>query len=129
MRVEGAATSAHAFNRLRDIAAAAVDEQSSQALTLVELVRAYSLSSLDGSDTRLRKWTDAFGTTSAWDITSEQLETAAHAMVAHGYKPSASNRDLSALGSAYRWAKTRRLSPRGFRSPTLGVARFEEATQ
>ena len=48
-------------------------------------------------------------------------------MLEHGYKPSAVNRDLSALGSAYRWAKARRLSPRGFKSPTLGVARFEEA--
>ena len=27
----------------------------------------------------------------------------------------------------YRWAKKRRLSPRGFRSPTLGVPRFEES--
>ncbi len=87
----------------------------------------HSLVALDGSDTRLKKWVAALGTISAWDITSEQLETAAHAMVAHGYKPSAANRDLSALGSAYRWAKARRLSPRGFRSPTLGVARFEEA--
>lgn len=69
----------------------------------------------------------AFGSTSAWDVSSEQLEAAAQAMLEHGYKPSAVNRDLSALGSAYRWAKARRLSPRGFKSPTLGVARFEEA--
>ena len=48
-------------------------------------------------------------------------------MLDHGYKPSAVNRDLSALGSAYRWAKDKRFSPRGFRSPTLGVRRFEEA--
>ncbi len=108
-------------------AVAAAEDQPSQSLTLAELVRAWSLASLDGSHTRLRKWTAAFGSTSAWDITAEQLETAARAMVDHGYRPSASNRDLSALGSAYRWAKTKRLSPRGFRSPTLGVARFEEA--
>jgi hypothetical protein len=69
-------------------AVAGVDEQSAQSLTLAELVRAYSLSVLDGSDKRLRKWTAAFGATSAWDITSEQLEIAAHAMVSHGYKPS-----------------------------------------
>jgi integrase len=91
------------------------------------LVRAYALSSLDDADTRLRKWMGAFGATSAWEITSEQLETAAAALVEHGYKPSAVNRDLSALGSAYRWAKAKRLSPKGFLSPTLGVTRFEEA--
>jgi integrase len=31
------------------------------------------------------------------------------------------------MGSAYRWAKAKRLCPKGFRSPTLGVTRFEEA--
>lgn len=112
-----------------DLAAAlaSVEEQPAQELTLAELVRAYSLTALDGTDVRLRKWVAAFGTQSAWAITSEQLETAAHAMLEHGYKPSASNRDLSSLGSVYRWAKAKRLAPRGFRSPTLGVARFEEA--
>jgi integrase len=112
-----------------DLAAAlaAVEELPTQPLTLAELVQAHALVTLDGSDTRLRKWTAAFGHRSAWGITSEELETAAQALVRHGYKPSAVNRDLSALGSAYRWAKAKRLSPRGFRSPTLGVVRFEEA--
>jgi integrase len=112
-----------------DLAAAmaAAQDRPAQSLTLAELVRAHALVVLDGSDTRLRKWTEAFGTTSAWDITPEQLETAAAAMVEHGYKPSAVNRDLSAMGSAYRWAKAKRLCPKGFRSPTLGVTRFEEA--
>lgn len=108
-------------------ALAAMQEPVSQALTLGELVHAHALVTLDGSDTRLKKWVAAFGSTSAWDVSSEQLEAAAQAMLEHGYKPSAVNRDLSALGSAYRWAKARRLSPRGFKSPTLGVARFEEA--
>nr|WP_236600062.1 site-specific integrase [Ramlibacter alkalitolerans] len=45
----------------------------------------------------------------------------------HGYTPSAVNRDLSALGSAYRWAREKRFAPRGFRSPTLDVPRYEEA--
>lgn len=112
-----------------DLAAAlaSVEEQPARELTLAELVRAYSLTALDGTDVRLRKWVAAFGSQSAWGITSEQLETAAHAMLEHGYKPSASNRDLSSLGSVYRWAKAKRLAPRGFRSPTLGVVRFEEA--
>lgn len=47
-------------------------------------------------------------------------------MIDGGYKPSAVNRDLSALGSAYRWAISKRRSPRGFRSPTLEVPRKEE---
>jgi integrase len=45
----------------------------------------------------------------------------------HGYAGATANRDLPTLGSMYRWAKKRRLSPRGFRSPTLGVQRFEES--
>jgi hypothetical protein len=114
-----------------DLAAAlaAVDEQPAQALTLRELFHAHALVTLDGSDTRLKKWAAAFGATSAWEVSSEQLESAARAMFEHGYKPSAINRDLSAMGSAYRWAKAKRLSPKGFRSPTLGVTRFEEAIQ
>ena len=106
--------------------AAAERHHQAQPLTLGELVRAWSAVALDGSDTRLRKWVVAFGNLSAWDITGEQLDTAAQAMLTHGYKPSAVNRDLSALASAYRWAKGRRLSPRGFRSPTLDVRRREE---
>ncbi len=111
-----------------DLAAAlvATESQIAQALTLGELVEAWSLKTLDGSDTRLRKWVAAFGSRSAWDITAEQLDTAAQALREHGYSPSAVNRDLSALGSAYRWAKARRLTPRGFRSPTLDVPRAAE---
>jgi integrase len=105
-------------------AVAAAEQHQAQPMTLGELVRAWSSATLDGSDTRLRKWVSAFGHLSAWDISSEQLDTAAHAMLTQGgYKPSAVNRDLSALGSAYRWAKERRLAPRGFRSPTLDVRR------
>lgn len=95
-------------------------------LTLSELARAFCNAHADESDLRLRKWVEAFGSLSAWAITSEQLETAAQAMREHGYAGATVNRDLSTLGSLYRWAKQRRLSPRGFRSPTLGVQRFEE---
>lgn len=105
----------------------AVTEQPAADLTLTELVRAFSVAHCDGSDARLRKWCAAFGDTSAWAIASEQLQTAAQAMLDHGYKASAVNRDLSAIGSAYRWARKKRLAPRGFKSPTLGVQRFEEA--
>jgi integrase len=96
-------------------------------MTLAELVLGFNTAAVGDYDWRLRKWLDAFGPTSAWAITSEQLETAAQAMLAHGYMPSTVNRDLSALGTCYRWAKSKRLSPRGFRSPTLGVQRLEEA--
>lgn len=116
------------MRKLIDLAAAvaATESQAAQALTLGELVQAWSMTVLDGSDTRLRKWVAAFGSRSAWDISSEQLDTAAQALREHGYSASAVNRDLSALGSAYRWAKSRRLAPRGFRSPTLDVARAAE---
>jgi integrase len=111
-----------------DLAAAlaAVAEQPSADLTLAELVRGASVALCDGSETRLRKWVEAYGTTSAWSLTSEQLQVAAQAMRDHGYSPAAVNRDLSALGSVYRWAREKRLAPRGFRSPTLGVQRYEE---
>jgi hypothetical protein len=81
---------------------------------------------LDGSDTRLSKWVGAFGEVSAWEIIGEQLDTASQFMFSNGYKPSAVTRDISALGSAYRWARERRLAPRGFRSPTLDAKRRAE---
>lgn len=93
-------------------------------LNLLELVRACALARLDSCNQCLRKWTEAFGAESAWGIKSEQLEVAAQAMVEAGYKSSSVNRDLSSLGTVYRWAKERRLSPRGFRSPTLEARRF-----
>lgn len=95
-------------------------------LTLAELVSARALARCDDLDVRLRKWTDAYGSLSAWTLTSEQVQTAADAMLDHGYKPSAINRDVSALGTVYRWAKEQRLAPKGFRSPTLDVRRFDE---
>lgn len=112
-----------------DLASAVSAIKTSEAaeLSLAELAHAFGAAHPgDESGLRLRKWVDAFGTLSAWLITPEQLETAAHAMREHGYAGATVNRDLSTLGSLYRWAKQRRLSPRGFRSPTLGVQRFEE---
>jgi integrase len=107
-------------------ALAAASSHEASELTLSELVHACAAAKLDGCDLRLRKWLEAFGSQSAWAITAEQLEIAAQAMLDAGYKPSTANRDLSSLGTIYRWARERRLSPRGFRSPTLGVRRFEE---
>lgn len=111
-----------------DLAAAviAAGHHEGAELTFSELARAFCAAHMDESDLRLRKWIDAFGALSAWALTTEQIEVAAAAMHAHGYAGATVNRDVSSLGSVYRWAKARRLSPRGFRSPTLGVKRFEE---
>jgi integrase len=51
---------------------------------------------------------------------------ASQAMIDHGYCPSTVNRDIGTIGSVYKWAKSKHLSPRGFRSPSIGVRRFEE---
>jgi integrase len=108
-------------------AVAATKEHLPVEMTLAELILGFNTATAGDYDWRLRKWIDAFGRTSAWDVRSDQLESAAQAMRAHGYKASTVNRDLSALGTCYRWAKAQRLSPRGFCSPTLAVQRFEEA--
>ena len=105
----------------------AVADQPAADLTLAELVRAYVVAKLDASgQQRLKKWVEAFGHEPARTLLSERLEVAAQAMVEHGYAPATANRDLSTLGSCYRWAKERRLPPRGFKSPTIGVRRFDE---
>ncbi len=107
-------------------AAAAAEDHVPTALTLRELVLGFNTRAATDYDWRLRKWLDAFGDRSAWDITSETLEACAQAMRQAGYKPSTINRDISALGTCYKWARQQRLSPRGFRSPTLGVRRYDE---
>ncbi len=104
-----------------------VKEQPVNQLTLAELIAAYSATHLDQRELRLKKWLQAFGHLCAWAITSEQLDLSAQAMVEHGYSPATANRDLSSIGSVYRWAKEKRMSPRGFKSPTLSVRRFAEA--
>ncbi len=95
-------------------------------LTFAELANAHAVAVCDGSDLRLRKWVAGFGSLSAWKLPPEQIEAAAQAMIEHGYSPSTVNRDIGTLGSVYKWAKLKRLSPRGFKSPSLGVRRYEE---
>ena len=107
-------------------AVAACEHHQAAPLTLAELVRAFNTRNLGDDDWRLRKWLDAFGHLSAWELTSEVLENAAAAMLKAGYKPSTVNRDLSTLGTCYKWAHQQRLCPRGFRSPTLAVRRLRE---
>lgn len=100
--------------------------QPAQELTFAELVNAYCAVRCDDTDVRTRKWLDAFGARSAWEISTEELTVAHQSMIAHGYSTSAANRDVSAIGSIYRWAIDRRITPMGFKSPTVGVRRASE---
>jgi integrase len=95
-------------------------------LLFCELCRAYSSAHYDGSDLQLKKWIDLFDGRIAWSITSEELDRAGVAMIEHGYAPATVNRNISQIGSLYKWAARRRIVPVGFRSPTLGMVRYEE---
>lgn len=109
-------------------AMAQVSENIATEMTFGELAKAYCAQHFDGgADMRLRKWVEAFGPESAWAITTRQLSVAAEAMLQSGlYKPSTVNRDTSTIGTLYKWAIRRHLTPTGFVSPTLGLIRFEE---
>jgi integrase len=95
-------------------------------LLFSELCRAYSSTHYDGSDLQLRKWIDLFEGRLAWSVTSEELHRAGVAMIEHGYARATVNRNISQIGSLYKWAARRRIAPVGFRSPTLGMIRYEE---
>jgi len=110
---------------LKAAVAALADYQATE-MTVAELVDAYTAANPDGTAARLRKWQDAFAAMSAWELPTEAITACASALVNGGYAPASVNRDVSALGSAYRWAQRLRLTPRGFRSPTLGVERYAE---
>ena len=114
------------FNVNLVAAVRSVEDYQAQALTLEELVRAYDAHGCPAESFRLRKWIEALGHMSAWEVTTEEFSAATQSMVDGGYKASAPNRDLSALGTVYRWAIQRRLPPRGFKSPTVGAKRFSE---
>jgi integrase len=47
-------------------------------------------------------------------------------MIEHGYAPATVNRNISQIGSLYKWAARRRIVPVGFRSPTLSMVRYDE---
>jgi len=97
-------------------------------LTLRELVAAYAAVHLDETQMQLRKWLDAFGERSAWEITAAELAHAAEAMMDSGlYQPATVNRNLSFLGTVFKFARARRLAPAGWVSPTLAVPRYPEA--
>ena len=66
-----------------DLAAAmaAPQEFAAVEMTLAELILGFNTATVGDYDWRLRKWIEAFGPSSAWAITSEQLESAAQERV------------------------------------------------
>ena len=98
-------------------------------ITFPALCHAYCAVVWDGADMMLRKWVNAFGPTSAWAVTGDMLERCIEAMQAAGYQNSSVNRDISQIGSIYKWAKAKRMTPKGFRSPTLDIRRLDEAVR
>ena len=95
-------------------------------MTFGELSRAYLSVHYNGADMQMRKWIELFETRSAWAVTAEELARAGAAMIDNGYSPSTVNRNLSQIGSIYRWAKRRMLTPPGFISPTISQHRYPE---
>lgn len=108
-------------------ALAAVENHAPASLTVQELVHAHDARNpTKPAAPHITRWLDAIGHLSAWDITTEQLQAICNALESVGYAPAYINRQGSALGSAYKWAKRLHLPPRGFRSPTLGLVRLPE---
>lgn len=79
-------------------AMAQIVDQPALDLTFAELIQAYCAVRCDDTDVRTKKWVEAFGPSSAWEISTEELTRAHQAMVAHGYSAAAANRDVSAIG-------------------------------
>jgi integrase len=98
-------------------------------ITFAKLCAAYIAVVYDGADLRVRKWVEAFGSTSAWEVSRDMLERCIEAMQAAAYKNSTINRDISQIGSIYKWANAKRMAPKGFRRPTLDIPRLDEAVR
>ena len=111
---------------LRAALEASPTPQENHNLTFGELARAYLATHYNGADMQMRKWLDLMGNRSAWSVTPEELARAGVAMLENGYSPSTVNRNLSQIGSIYRWAKRQMLTPVGFISPTLSQHRYPE---
>lgn len=95
-------------------------------LTFGELARAYLATHYNGADMQMRKWIDLLEGRSAWNITPDELSRAGVVMLENGYSPSTVNRNFSQIGSIYRWAKRKMLTPNGFISPTISQHRYPE---
>jgi integrase len=111
---------------LRAALATSPTKQENHNFTFGELARAYLATHYNGADMQMRKWLDLLGNRSAWSINAEELARAGVAMIDNGYSPSTVNRNLSQIGSIYRWAKRKMLTPVGFISPTLSQHRYPE---
>lgn len=98
-------------------------------VTFAELCAAYCAVVFDGADYVVRKWvgTLGLGPLPAWSITRDMLEAGMREMTAKDYLPSTINRDISQIGSIYKWARKKRMSPTSFRSPTADIERLDEA--
>jgi site-specific recombinase XerD len=90
-------------------------------------VRAYLAAHYQGADMQLGKWIELLEDRSAWVLNGQELARARIAMIENGCSPSTVNRNLSQIGSVYRWARQRLLTPVGFVSPTISQHRYPEA--
>ena len=93
------------------------------ALTLGELVDMYyAARPCDRAQGSYKKWRTAMQleSLSAWALTPERLALGAQYLRAQGYAVGTVNRELSQLGTIYKWAITEKHAPLGFVSPTLG---------
>ena len=97
-------------------------------LTFAELAKAWIAAHPNDAKSydRLQKWLPLYGPRNAWEIETDELRNAMEAMRAGGYADSTINRDISSLGSLYKWALAERMTPKNFRSPTLGIKRYHE---
>lgn len=109
------------------VALATVEDRPATPMTLAELIDTWAARTMDRNAIALRRWRDDLGDIPAWNLSTEQITAVGDALLGAGYKPAYVNRQISALGTAYKWAIRQRLTPRGFRSPTLGVQRHTEA--
>lgn len=112
-----------------------------ETLTLSELVDAYMAQYIGGDAAmpqRLRWWLEHLGYRPAFAITADDVDELMGVLGAsegrtwngksRGMRSGTTcNRYLTVLGSVYKWARRRRIAPRGFVSPTRGVERFPEA--
>jgi integrase len=95
-------------------------------LTFGELVDLYFAAKpcahTEGSFKKWRTWFQ-LENVGAWDVTAERLAIGAEYLRnTKDYKDSTVNRELSQLGSIYRWAIAQKHSPAGFISPTRGAS-------
>ena len=99
-------------------------------LTFRELAQLYLDTNPSQADPMLmvRKWCDTFGLADvpAWEIKREQLEAGAAAMKKDGYAIGSINRNLSQIGTLYKFAIAQKITPAGFVSPTISMHRDPE---